>query len=206
MGTNEKKPIYGCFRPIHWFNAQLNSRICERISAPNAANSVVGTHSQPITNTSMSFHQQSVQRVSLRPSHTIIAWRARPGRLCAASCRCRNIMPSTVVGVPAISSHSLSYRCTKYRGSTRRPCPNLTSAMTIEKHIAKATAKYSTFSQPKSESPPSNQYNGPMAQHHATHRHASTASVQLRNVPTFSPRFPVFLTSLISGIIAALPE
>ena len=92
-------------------------------------------------------------------------------------------MPSTVVGVPAISSHSLSYRRTKYRGSTRRPCPNLTSATTIEKHIAKATAKYSTFSQPKSESPPPNQYNGPMAQHHATHRHASTASVQRAAAP-----------------------
>ena len=206
MGTNEKKPIYGCFKPVHWFKAQLNSRICERMSAPNAANSVVGIHSQPITNTSMSFHQQSVQRVSLRPVHTITACRARPGRLCAASCKCRNIMPSTVVGVPAISLHSFSCRRAKYCGSTRRPRPNLTNATTIENHIAKATTKYSTFSQPKSESPSPNQYNGPIAQHHATQRHASTASIQLRNVPIRSPRFPVCLTSLISGIIAALPE
>ena len=206
MGTNEKKPIYGCFKPVHWFKAQLNSRICERMSAPNAANSVVGIHSQPITNTSMSFHQQSVQRMSLRPVHTITACRARPGRLCAASCKCRNIMPSTVVGVPAISLHSFSCRRAKYCGSTRRPRPNLTNATTIENHIAKATTKYSTFSQPKPESPSPNQYNGPIAQHHATQRHASTASIQLRNVPIRSPRFPVCLTSLISGIIAALPE
>ena len=81
IGTNEKKPMYGCFSPVHWFHAQLNSRICDRISAPNAARSVVGTHSQPIRNTSMSFHQQSVQRVSLRPVHTMTACMALPGRL-----------------------------------------------------------------------------------------------------------------------------
>ena len=108
IGTNEKNPMYGCFSPVHWFRTQLNSRICERISAPNAASNVVGTHSQPITNTSMSFHQQSVQLVNLRPPQTITAWMARPGRLCAASCRWRNMMPSTVVGVPAISWRSFS--------------------------------------------------------------------------------------------------
>ena len=103
IGTNEKKPMYGCFSPVHWFNAQLNSRIWERMSAPYAASRVVGIHSQPMTNSSMSFHQQSVQRVSLRPIQTITAWMARPGRLCAAPLRWRSMMPNTVVGVPDTS-------------------------------------------------------------------------------------------------------
>ena len=41
-------------------------------------------------------------------------------------------MPSTVVGVPAISLHSFSCRRAKYCGSTRRPRPNLTNATTID--------------------------------------------------------------------------
>ena len=67
IGTKEKKPIYGCCRPVHWFQAQLNSRICERISAPNADSRVVGTHSQPIKNTSASFQNRFVPRVIQRP-------------------------------------------------------------------------------------------------------------------------------------------
>ena len=47
--------------------AQLNSRICERISAPNAASRVVGTHSQPIKNTNASFQNRFVPRVIQRP-------------------------------------------------------------------------------------------------------------------------------------------
>ncbi len=110
IGTNEKNPMYGCFKPVHWFNAQLNSRICERMSAPNAASRVVGTHSHPTMNRSMSFHQESVHRVSLRPTQMTTAWSARPGRLRMASLRWRSMMPSTVVGVPATSCRSLSRR------------------------------------------------------------------------------------------------
>ena len=61
---------------------------------------------------------------------------------------------------------------------------------------------YSTLAQPKSASPVPNQYSGPMPQHHATHRHASTPNVQLRNVSAF----PAFLFSLIVGILPPLRE
>ena len=53
---------------------------------------------------------------------------------------------------------------------------------------------YSTLAQPKSASPVPNQYSGPMPQHHATHRHASTPNVQLRNVSAF-PAFLFFAHS-----------
>lgn len=61
---------------------------------------------------------------------------------------------------------------------------------------------YSTLAQPKSASPVPNQYSGPMPQHHATHRHASTPNIQLRNVSAF----PAFLFSLIVGILPPLRE
>ena len=68
--------------------------------------------------------------------------------------------------------------------------------------MTKAIAMYAALLHPKPDNPVPNQYSGPMAQHHATHRHASTPNVQLRTVATF----PAFFFSLISGILPSLPE
>ena len=78
MGAKEKNPIYGCFKPVHWFQDQLNSRAWLRRSAPKAANNVVGTHSHPIAMISAIFHRLSVHRTIHRPQNTVARFSSTP--------------------------------------------------------------------------------------------------------------------------------
>lgn len=95
--------MYGCFSPVHWFNAQLNSRIWERMSAPYAASRVVGIL-QPADDEQQHELPPAVgatcQLAADPDDHRMDG---APRRLCAASLRWRSMMPNTVVGVPDTS-------------------------------------------------------------------------------------------------------
>ena len=166
IGTNEKNPMYGWSTPSHWFHAQLNSRACDRTSAPNALSSVVGTHSQPMSRIRNSFHQRSVPRRIIRRHQS---------PACATAC----------IGAVRARCTSRRFAVAGSGGRIRRRLAQRTSRITMPRYAAKEMRKYAVLAHDQSAIDPSTQYSGPTAVHSAIHRQANPASPQ--RAPAASP-------------------